>query len=649
MTLDVKKIRKTRKIRDVIHNYIEITSIEETLINSKEFQRLRFISQNSLAYYTYPSNTTNRFSHSLGVMHIGGQILCKALENTDKDTLVSFLGECQKIIERTCRKYDFPKEDLEENWINYFGNISGFNSHPIDLSEPQWLTPEQITYLNVMWQAVRIACMIHDIGHFPFSHLFEHALNNFIKDSNFETNKSIKTNIKNWEDEYLDYLTEIRDILNSQKIGHEDVKPVLPHLHEIQGVLILRSFIPNNESGAHDAKFGTISKICLTLGKAIFIHNRTSYNIGTDNKAYGILDSLHTIVSSEIDADRLDYCIRDPFASGIELGAFDLNRILRSAILRKREESRENFHIVFGINGISAVESFFHQRFLMYEHLIYHHNVARLDGTLEHTLGLIFKLYDKDTTVKNIIEDFGLLSVNETTGAIELFKKYEFYSYDDYWLKTLLVRVYSELTKIFTKKKSENPAFKSAKLLKELYICLKIVLFRNNNHITSLWKKIDDIDHEISLIEKQLPKDLVLSYSKDNESNQDRVKDFIIKKFNTLFENDDYLEDTTRKNIIEELSKQDLYLIIKRVSKKIFDTDIENNAIVESRSGNKPAYMVSSYLNSLKYCTEKNVHYNIFIIGENIREDSLLGNTAKEILIKNITNYIISDSQNINK
>ena len=53
--------------RDQIHGDIEFTDAEARLINTKSFQRLRYIKQLAFADYVFPGASHNRFQHSLGV------------------------------------------------------------------------------------------------------------------------------------------------------------------------------------------------------------------------------------------------------------------------------------------------------------------------------------------------------------------------------------------------------------------------------------------------------------------------------------------------------------------------------------------------------------------------------------------------------
>ena len=120
---------KTTDIIDPIHDFISVSNSELKIIDSPIFQRLRRIRQLTGAHLTYPGAQHTRFEHSLGVMHIAGQA-GHVLAN-------------KKII----------KADDIEN--------------------------------------LRIAGLLHDIGHGPFSHLFEEILQEKNKISHEDLGKKI--------------------------------------------------------------------------------------------------------------------------------------------------------------------------------------------------------------------------------------------------------------------------------------------------------------------------------------------------------------------------------------------------------------------------------------------------------------------------
>jgi HD superfamily phosphohydrolase len=87
---------------------------------------------------------------------------------------------------------------------------------------------------------------------------------------------------------------------------------------------------------------------------------------------------LPQIVSSQLDADRMDYLLRDAYFTGTAYGEFDLERILR--VLRVRES-----RIVIKESGIYAVENYIMARYHMYWQ-VYFHPTARSYENMMHLL-----------------------------------------------------------------------------------------------------------------------------------------------------------------------------------------------------------------------------------------------------------------------
>ncbi|MBF0713696.1 HD domain-containing protein [Gemella sp. GH3] len=85
-------------------------------------------------------------------------------------------------------------------------------------------------------------------------------------------------------------------------------------------------------------------------------------------------DLLNQIVSAQLDADRMDYLLRDSYFSATSYGQFDLERILRT--LRVREHSDGKKYIVTKESGIHSVEDYIMARYQMYWQ-VYFHPVAR--------------------------------------------------------------------------------------------------------------------------------------------------------------------------------------------------------------------------------------------------------------------------------
>lgn len=107
-------LRPVAEIRDPVHGYIKITEPERDVIDTPFVQRLRRIHQLAGAYMVYPGAVHTRFDHVTGAMHVAGEI-----------------AEALSL------------------WMD--------------------LTPDQV-------QEIRLAALLHDVGHGPFSHTFEEVL-----------------------------------------------------------------------------------------------------------------------------------------------------------------------------------------------------------------------------------------------------------------------------------------------------------------------------------------------------------------------------------------------------------------------------------------------------------------------------------------
>lgn len=107
----------SHKYRDPIHGFIEVSDLENKIIDSPPFQRLRNIKQLAMTYMVFHGAEHTRFGHSLGVMHLVSKSFLSAVKNGD---------------------YSF------------------------DQAKQKWY-----------YQILRLIALTHDLGHAPFSHASE--------------------------------------------------------------------------------------------------------------------------------------------------------------------------------------------------------------------------------------------------------------------------------------------------------------------------------------------------------------------------------------------------------------------------------------------------------------------------------------------
>jgi hypothetical protein len=243
-------------IRDPVHDVIafrterEVDALLFRLLNAAEVQRLRRIRQLGMASLAYPGADHSRYSHSLGVM-------------------------------QTARRM-----------LEQLGRIV-----PIDEGDER---------------ACLAASLLHDLGHGPFSHVFE-------------------------------------------RVGG------LPHER------ITRRIINDPSSDVHrvlaEQDAGLPARVAALL------------------EGRGDRPLFHDILASQLDADRLDYLLRDNLMTGSRYGDFDLQWLLHSLTV---DEASGRLAVTW--KGVSAVEAYLQSRYHMYRNVYFHKVVRAAEGMVKLAL-----------------------------------------------------------------------------------------------------------------------------------------------------------------------------------------------------------------------------------------------------------------------
>lgn len=274
-------MRQEYEIRDPIYGFIGFNDWEKEILNHPAFQRLRRIKQLALTEMVYPGVTHTRFEHSLGVMHFATMM------------------------------YD----SIVKNNLN--------------------LLKDRLSYddvgLNTDRQLIRLAALLHDVGHSPFSHASEELM---------PTNPQKKRPFK-----HEDYTTAI--IMNLLKDTIED-HPINKTNYRIKAEEVAALIEGNPE----------------ILGDRLF---------------------WRVLISSQLDADRGDYLLRDSYHAGVKYGVYDHSRLINTLALGIDPESNE---IVLGVNkdGWHVAESMVIARYLMFTQVYFHKTRRAFDYHLKSAL-----------------------------------------------------------------------------------------------------------------------------------------------------------------------------------------------------------------------------------------------------------------------
>ncbi|MDE6285342.1 MAG: HD domain-containing protein [Bacilli bacterium] len=267
---------KVKIFKDSVHGYINVpTWYAKCLIDNKYFQRLRNIEQTGMRVL-YPAAKHDRFSHSLGVFHLG-----------------------QKAVEAL-------RADVDD---------SIFTSEEFDRYEILFLT----------------ACMLHDIGHTPFSHSLEDQIleNSILREH--QKGRRAKNDIEKRINVRLTEIINENEALYcaANDIQQSKVVEVKAASHEILGSYLIFEQFALNIKGLEE-KYG-IWKDDIVFGDDICFIVRMIMGIKYEEfspKRQARNCFIELLNGDNFDVDKLDYIVRDTQMSGIDNVVVDVERLL---------------------------------------------------------------------------------------------------------------------------------------------------------------------------------------------------------------------------------------------------------------------------------------------------------------------------------
>lgn len=566
-------MKKGMNINDSVHGLVRLTAYEKKILCSPEFNRLHDVYQNSTVFMTFPANRTKRFEHSIGCMYLASEMFYRAVLNSDDGTLDTFFSEFGKEMQEIQKSLDKEKianviesviinQDVclcddayvdTPDWKDLLDVSVGYTDGsliPYNLKEKY-----RIVYL-ILIQSLRAAALLHDVGHPPFSHIVESAID---KAKNDVSDARRLLRGEEFEKTFNpERLNVFENALNSIKPGSQ--------LHEKMGFAISRNVLSeivtdnrnsNNKEYACTSFFEQTVMLC-------------TLKILSDE---GYFKYVHAVIDASLDCDRLDYVVRDYRGSGINAGDLDYKRIFNELKLFYKSEKSESGKPRFCIpaKAIGAVENFLKKRCNLYMDVIYHHRVIKTDMLLEDVVyRLILKYlkekareessgFDRRITVATPDDISGLWT--PLTGATRQERAEKLTQWNDSWLMVLLRRIYYR--DLFGKELSDL-----AEEDKIIYIELTELL-RNVRQFNSMIKRREDynfVNMGIACILKER-RDLMRQKLKETINRMKQLRRLNEKIPNTLILLDSLTKDENSFNILNMLFKN------LRQNKFMFDSE----------------------------------------------------------------------------
>jgi HD superfamily phosphohydrolase len=294
-------------ISDPIHGYLELTkrlsrdesadaglpdedAAEDDLLDTAWLQRLRRISQLQSARWVFPTAEHSRFTHGLGVMHEAG-LWARAL-------LPSLRGLL-----------------------------------------PQLAPGEPLPSEGLVVETLRVAGLLHDVGHGPFAHFFDDRV-----------------------------LAAFPAPDDARRGGHKRLS------HEDLSQLIIERELGDVIRALRRAPGSTPERDAFRDGETIdprWVSFLVSKPALTDPSMPGWVRLLQPLLSGVFTVDNLDYVRRDAFFTGVQVG-IDVERLRRYAFMSERG-------LTLYEPGVAALEGFLGARMLLHQSVYFHRTVRAID------------------------------------------------------------------------------------------------------------------------------------------------------------------------------------------------------------------------------------------------------------------------------
>lgn len=362
-------------VMDPVHGAISYFEHEGDVINHPLFQRLRYINQTDILSYVFPGATHTRFIHSIGTMHIAGRLFKKVIRSANAQNLSD-------------NNFEINKEQREA-----------------------------IQYFNA---CLRLAALLHDSGHAPFSHQFEHAVNIKKILNNKDTFRNLWKDI-DLEAYYSVVPTEIVHEHYSVRVAHKILSDIKIPEHGIEIIDVLS--IMETTDCAPSSKFTEHAK-CIFSTKM----NKDEIDEFDDVEiARSVQYLLKDMISGEIDVDKMDYLLRDSYFSGAMHGIYNIDHIINNLMVAPKPAAFRNgkprFSLAITSKGLGALEEFIHSRYKLYIMMYNHKTCVGFTWLLEKAMNEVLSNEKYLKLVEVFLSDINRFTNFTDTFFYEKFRK----------------------------------------------------------------------------------------------------------------------------------------------------------------------------------------------------------------------------------
>lgn len=421
---------KIHQTADAIHQTIYLSKLESKLMSTAYFHRLHDVYQSSTAYFAFPCNRTKRYEHSCGTMELAGQMCFYSIANANEKVLKSFFSDAEHQIKNLiksvlratripsyaqncttelakCLNADKNQQDIILDDV--FRNSDLISDIALDHEIPRFSTDSENDYrkLSFLYQcvleSVRIVALFHDVGHPPYSHIIEAVLDRLYKEC--KTDLGQEDNLKQFNSVKAEILAD--SLSQFYEPTDDNITCVIsnptsvnPHLHERIGIKMLTmAFLDVLEKEFKKIAFSEKS----TSQKRVFaVYYLTiaEFCMAILRETNSFFISLHRIVDGTIDADRMDYIVRDTRNSGVDWGKISYKRLLESCKLIQQDKL---YFVAYPKKMTDDIDDALITRYKIFSRINYHHKVFKSSAILQRLVYLLSIDYLKKEKSENTL------------------------------------------------------------------------------------------------------------------------------------------------------------------------------------------------------------------------------------------------------
>lgn len=349
-------------VMDPVHGGTPFFSHEAQVINHSLFQRLQHICQTDILYMVFPGATHSRFLHSIGTMHVASKI---------------FKG-------------------IVRSHIMKVGNQT-----------TSALNPEVVKAIQYFHACLRMAALLHDTGHLPFSHQLE-ANAEILRLMNASFFKRL------WKGaDYTLYYNGIPDGIVHEHLSVRYAHQIMADIEleknfgiEPQDVISIMDTTKCSPSKEFAKYVQVLSRFFqgASLDENLLPENQAKSLTELSTLTELLTELLTQMISGELGADRMDYLLRDSYFSGSMYGVYNLDHLVSSlqADVKLKEPS---IKITIRKKEVGALEDFVNSRFQLYQHVFYHKTVVGLQWLLAKAISEILSQKGRHQYITGTLTD----------------------------------------------------------------------------------------------------------------------------------------------------------------------------------------------------------------------------------------------------